>query len=89
MTVTKSVIKKKRIHIISIWIYVKVKDENDKYYPKCVHYSSKNKFKPTGLLPRQMTVEKTLKVQNDFEHMTKDDIDALPTEEDFIQIVNN
>jgi hypothetical protein len=89
MVITKSVIKKKRIHILSIWIYVKVKDENGKYKPVCSHYSTENKFGQPGSLQRQLTMDKAVKVQSDFSEMTEDDISVLPTQKQFIKLVGN
>ena len=90
MVITKSVIKKnKKINILSIWIYVKVKDDNDKYSPVCSHYSTERKFGQVGILQRQLTVDKVLKVQRDFTEMTEDDINALPTQDEFIKIIGN
>ena len=80
--------KKDTSQIISMWVYLKFKGEDDITIPVCKHYSSKNGFRQTSL-PRQMTCDKTAIVKESFASMTQDEIENLPTEEEFLQKITN
>lgn len=84
MKIKKKISKNMKGKILSTWVYVKEFDENNKFFPVCLHYSSKRKFKETSL-PRQLSCMKLRHIQRDFSTMTENDINALPTKEEFIQ----
>tara|TARA_Y100000590_G_C15574768_1_gene960003 strand:+ start:851 stop:1102 length:252 start_codon:yes stop_codon:yes gene_type:complete len=81
-------IKKDISQIISMWVHLKFKGEDGVYIPVCKHYSSKNGFIQTGL-PRLMTSDKVAIVKETFASMTQDEIENLPTEEEFLQRITN
>ena len=71
--------------IISMWVYLKILNEDGTYSPTCLHYSDKNHFKSNySILPRQMSVYKITQCRNDFSNMSYEDILKLPTKEEFI-----
>jgi hypothetical protein len=88
MVITKSIKKKQRSQIISIWVYLKVKDKDGTYIPVCQHYSSKYGFRQSSL-PRQMTCNKERITNEELASMTQDEIDNLPTQEEFIERMAN
>ena len=83
MGLNKSIQKNSKSKIISMWVYIKKKDETGKYIPVCQHYSSRNHFRQCSL-PRQMTCDKLKIVNEEFSSMTQEQIDNLPTEEEII-----
>lgn len=84
MKINKHISKSMKGKILSAWVYVKELDQNNKFVPVCLHYSSKRKFKRT-VLPRQLSCMKIEHIQRDFSAMTQKDIDALPLSEEFIE----
>ena len=88
MVVTKSIKKKPNTQIISMWVYIKKQDECGKYIPVCQHYSSNYGFEQ-GSLPRQMTCDKARLTREELSSMTEDEINTLPSEEEFIERMGN
>lgn len=72
--------------IISMWVYLKILNENGTYSPTCLHYSDKDHFESNyRSLNRQMSINKITQCRNDFSNMSYEDILKLPTKEEFIQ----